>query len=98
MLLALIVAMAMFACVQIFPRQGPGLFLQRSAIITEGAKYLRIVSLTYPFFAMSSTLLAMLRSVETVKVGFMVSVSTLIINVCFNYTLIYGHFGAPNWG
>ena len=98
MLLALIVAMAMFACVQIFPRQALGFFSNDQPIITEGAKYLRIVSLTYPFFAMSSILLAMLRSVETVKVGFMVSVSTLIINVCFNYTLIYGHFGAPELG
>ena len=98
MLLALIVAAFMFLAVQIFPFQALGFFSNDAPVIAEGVKYLRIVSFTYPFFAMSSILLAMLRSVETVKVGFMVSVSTLIINVCLNYTLIYGHFGAPQLG
>ena len=98
MLLALIVAAFMFLAVQIFPSQALGFFSNDAPVIAEGVKYLRIVSFTYPFFAMSSILLAMLRSVETVKVGFMVSVSTLIINVCLNYTLIYGHFGAPQLG
>ncbi len=42
--------------------------------------------------------MAGLRSVETVNIGFYVSVSTLFINVFLNYVLIYGNFGAPRLG
>lgn len=31
-------------------------------------------------------------------IGFTISLSTLIINVCLNYLFIYGHFGFPSWG
>ena len=47
---------------------------------------------------MTNVLLCALRSVETVKIGFAVSTSTLIINCCLNYCLIYGNFGAPELG
>ena len=35
---------------------------------------------------------------ETVRIGFFVAGSTLIINVCLNYLLIYGNLGAPRLG
>ena len=40
----------------------------------------------------------MLRSVETVKISFVISVVSLITNGCINYTLIFGHFGFPEMG
>ena len=45
-----------------------------------------------------SILLAVLRSVETVKIGFYVSLSSFGINILLNYMLIYGKFGAPEMG
>ena len=43
-------------------------------------------------------LLCGLRSVETVKIGFYVSLTTLFTNVALNYILIFGKFGAPRLG
>jgi Na+-driven multidrug efflux pump len=47
---------------------------------------------------MTHLLLAVLRSVETVRIGFWVSVSTLAVNGGLNYLLIEGHLGAPRLG
>lgn len=94
----IIAAFLLAASVFIFPNQVLSLFTNEQGVINEGVKYLKIVCFTYPFFAITNILLAGLRSVETVKVGFLVSLSTLCINVVLNYILIYGHFGAPALG
>ena len=39
-----------------------------------------------------------MRSVESVRVGFVVSLSALASNLVLNYLLIFGHFGAPELG
>ncbi len=82
----------------IFPESTISLFTSDEAVITEGVKYIQIISFSYILFALTNTLLAGLRSVETVKIGFYISMSTLIINVLLNYILIYGNFGAPRLG
>jgi putative MATE family efflux protein len=53
---------------------------------------------TYVVFAISNTLMYSLQSVETAFVGTVMSLSTIVINVCLNYCLIYGNFGAPELG
>lgn len=80
------------------PRQVLGLLTNQQAYIDEGVKYLRIICFSYPLFAMTNVLLATLRSVETVRIGMLVSGSTLLINCCLNYLLIYGNLGAPELG
>lgn len=40
----------------------------------------------------------MLRSVETVKIAFLISVISLLVNGGINYILIFGRFGAPEMG
>lgn len=40
----------------------------------------------------------MLRSVETVRISFIISVVSLLANGGINYTLIFGHFGFPEMG
>jgi Na+-driven multidrug efflux pump len=47
---------------------------------------------------MTHLLLAVLRSVETVRIGFWVSISTLVVNCGLNYLLIEGRLGAPRLG
>ena len=71
-----------------FPHGCLGLLTDDQEVIGEGVKYLKIICFTYVFFGMTNTLLAGLRSVETVRIGFLVSGSTLVINVCLNYLLI----------
>ncbi|MCZ8515343.1 MATE family efflux transporter [Paenibacillus filicis] len=98
MRLSIVVGLIMWAVVFFFPHSCLALFTNNESVISEGAKYVQIICFSYIFFSITSILLATLRSVETVKIGFMLSSTTLIINVCLNYLLIYGHFGFPRLG
>ena len=82
----------------IFPREILDLFTTDPAILEEGVKYLQIMSWTYLIFAISSTLMRSLQCVETAFIGTIMSASTIVINFCVNYVLIYGNFGAPALG
>ncbi len=95
---ALVIMLVLFTAVSLFPAQITRIFTSDAEIIREGAAYLGIVRFTYPFFCVTMILLAMLRSVENVKIAFLLSVSTLVINCCINYVLIFGNFGFPRLG
>lgn len=82
----------------LFPRQLLGLFTTSSEIIEAGVIYLSLLKWTFLLFLISNLLIAMLRSVETVQISFVVSVVSLLINGIINYTLIFGHFGFPEMG
>lgn len=98
MTVALGLAAVLWAVVFFFPYGTLSLFTNEAGVLAEGVKYMKIICFSYLFFAVTNILLASLRSVETVKIGFIVSLSTLIINVCLNYMLIYGHLGFPELG
>lgn len=74
------------------------LFTDKEAVIEQAVLYLDIIKHTYLMFALTTVMLAILRSVETVKIGFYVSLSSFAINILLNYMLIYGRFGAPEMG
>ncbi len=95
---ALGIAAVLFVFVFFFPSAALGILTDKPHVIAEGTKYMRIVCFSYFFFAGTQVLLGMLRSVETAWVGFMNSAAALCINGVLNYTLIYGHFGAPEMG
>ena len=63
---ALVLMLALFVIVSLFPEQAVGLFTNDAEIIAEGVKYLNIVRFTYPFFCVTTILLAVLRSTEVV--------------------------------
>ncbi|WP_377526042.1 MATE family efflux transporter [Paenibacillus aestuarii] len=98
MRLSILVGLIMWAIVFFFPQSLLSLFTNDQSVIAEGAKFIKIICFSYIFFSVTSILLATLRSVETVKIGFILSSTTLIINVCLNYVLIYGHFGFSSLG
>lgn len=95
---ALIFACILFVIVSLFPHGVLSLFTDNEPIIAEGMGYLNIIRFSYLIFAVTTILLATLRSVETVRIAFFVSLSTLVINCAINYTLIYGNFGFPQLG
>ena len=82
----------------IFPAQVLHFFTRDAAIIEQGRIYMQIILLTFPLFILTNVLMASLRCVGTVKISFYISVVSLIINTCINYTLIFGHFGFPEMG
>ncbi len=83
---------------RLFPETVLGLFTGEEAVIAEGMKYLRIMCWTYLIFAVSNTLMYSLQSVETAFIGTVMSCSTIVINFCLNYCLIYGRLGFPELG
>lgn len=95
---ALVVAAGLFLLVSVFPHEVLRLFTADEPIIREGMSYLGIIRFTYLFFAVTQILLAVLRSVEIVKIAFYLSVVTFCINCGINFILIYGRFGAPELG
>jgi len=73
-------------------------FNRDPAIIDAGSAYLSIAALSYPAVAMSNILSTVLRSTERVRLPLVVSGFTAVANALFNYTLIFGKFGAPEMG
>lgn len=91
--LGIIFSAILFVFASVMPEKVVGLFTDSQKIIEEGVTYLSIIKYTYPVFALTNIILAILRSVESIKVGFYVSVITLVLNISLNYVLIFGKFG-----
>ena len=91
-------AVILFGVVFLFPTQLLRLLSNDSAVIAEGQKYFQIICFTYIIFTVTNILVASLRSIGIVKIGYIISGSTLVINVCLNYCLIYGNLGFPELG
>ena len=94
----LLVGVIFFALSMLIPSTVLGIFTDDQAVIEEGMRYLRVICWTYIIFGLSNSLMYSLQSVETATIGTIMSVSTIIINVCLNYCLIYGNFGFPELG
>lgn len=92
------IASIMFLLALFIPETILSLISNDQAIVSEAVKYLRIVCFTYIIFTATNTLTASLRSVGIVNIGYIISFSTLCINVCLNYCLIYGNLGCPELG
>ena len=74
------------------------LFTSDSAIIEVGAKYLRVTAISFPFFCLTQSLIAAMRSVESARIGFYVSLVSLVSNLTLNYVLIFGKLGFSPMG
>ncbi|MBQ2846785.1 MAG: MATE family efflux transporter [Clostridia bacterium] len=98
MWLGIVFTMLIFAFAAIAPDMLIRLFTDKEAVIEQAVLYLDIIKYTYLMYTLSTILLAILRSVETVRIGFYVSLSSFALNIFLNYALIYGKFGAPEMG
>lgn len=88
----------LFIAASIVPSGIVGLFTENPDIIAQGTEYLRIIKFTYILFALTNIFLAILRSVEKVKIAFYTSLMSLVINCSINYCLINGNLGFPQLG
>ena len=80
------------------PRLVMGIFTNSAASGAAGAEYLRLACLSYPFTAVTNIYVALMRSTERVKTPVVTSLIAILVNITLNYTLIFGHFGAPALG
>lgn len=81
-----------------FSTQIISIFTSEIEVIQCGAEYLKILVFSYLFNGISFTYLAGLRAIENVKFATRIFSLTFIVNVVFNYLLIFGKFGFPQMG
>ena len=82
----------------LFPGILMRIFTPDPAVIEEGAKYLRIVSITYVLSSITLVYLNIMRSVERVVISTVIYASSLLINIGVNAVLIFGLLGFPAMG
>ena len=63
-----------------------------------GTSYLRIAASSYLFTSISTCLGIALRSIGEARIPLFTSVLSLVLNIFFNYILIFGRFGCPALG
>lgn len=89
---------AMFLVCAIFPGTVIGLLTNDTQVKAEGAKLLRLVSFSFVFYGITTVLISALRSVQSVRIGLILSAITLGISIVLNYIFIFGRFGLPRMG
>lgn len=86
-------AFALFA-----PEMMMKLFTNDPELITIGAGYLRVMSVTYLCWGIIEVYLAVLRSIGRVTVSMLLNVMAFSLNILLNAVFIFGLFGAPKLG
>lgn len=86
------------AAVLLFPEGVLGVLSSETEIVAAGAAYIRIMGWTYPVFTIVFLLTSLMRSVETIRIGFITSLLALAVNISLNWLLIFGKWGFPELG
>lgn len=74
------------------------IFTDSQESVRVGAIYLAIVCVSYPLTAVTNIHTSLLRSTGIVVAPVVISMITILINVCFNYFLIFGKLGFSAMG
>ncbi len=82
----------------VIPQWMMTLFTNDPELIAIGTGYLRLISISYLCWGFSETFLAVLRSVERVRISSGLNIATLLLNILLNAVFIFGLFGAPKLG
>ena len=78
--------------------QGEGEAENASAILAHGLEYLRIMFFGLPAFTLSTAYASTIRESGETKVPMVASSCAVLVNLAFNYILIFGHFGFDAMG
>lgn len=84
--------------VRAFPEIAMGIFVKDEQMLRIGSQYLSIVCFSFIFATLADSIAAMFRSVEVVKITFILTIISLSTNVFLNYCLIFGRLGFPALG
>jgi len=82
----------------LIPEKLMGFYTADQTVIKLGSDYLRIVSLSYVFMAISVSYISVLRSITQVRMTVVVAIISLAMKTAIGYTLIFGRFGFPALG
>lgn len=97
-IIALTAAFSFLSFAFFSPEKVMHIFTDSAEASAIGREYLTAVCFTYPLFGLTSLLVMVLRSMKKVRIPVITSLISVSINVFLNYTLIFGHFGAPAMG
>lgn len=81
-----------------FPQLVMRIFTPSEDTIKIGATYLIIIAFSYPLTAVTNCYVAVLRSMNYVKLPVVITSIAILVNVVFNYGLIFGKLGMPELG
>jgi len=96
--MTLILAACFSIATLFFPGSIMGTYTDEKAIIDSGIIYFRYSVITFFFLGTSLVSTIVLRSVGQVLFPLFVSIGAFFVNLLANYSLIFGHFGAPKMG
>ena len=89
----------LFLCLsQFVPEKIMAIYTKEANVSAQGIMYLKIVSLSFIFQGISTTVNILFRTVESVKVALFGSLASFVFNVFLNWVLIFGNLGAPQLG
>lgn len=86
-----ILAAVITALIFLFPQGAMSIMTNNQEVISEGAKYIKIVCFSYIFYILTETFITMLRSVEIVRIALYVACISFFVNIGLNYLLIFGN-------
>jgi putative MATE family efflux protein len=90
---------SLFSLTAVFaPQVVLGLYTNDAQVIEIGSQYLRIVGLTYIPVAIATSYIAVLRSIQLVRLTVIATITALIFKTILGYLLIFGYFGFPALG
>ena len=81
-----------------FPEYVMRIFTSDENIIAIGATYLAVIAISYPLTAVTNAYVAILRSMNYVKLPVVITSIAIVVNVVLNYGLIFGKLGLPEMG
>lgn len=96
--LGIFVSLGAFTGARFFPEAIVGLFSSDAPVVGYACEYLKIVSWSYIFTAVSFIYQVVLRSTDSPRLPVYSCAMALVINIFFNWVLIFGHFGFPAMG
>ena len=86
----------LFFCLGVFfPRQIISLYTNDPLTIELGVEYLKTASVNFLLIGLIQPMSTSLRSTQQTRIPMYISIGAFVIDVVFNYLLIFGNFGFP---
>ncbi len=97
-LVSSLIALVFTLAATLMPHAILGFYTNDPEVIEIGARYLRIVGLSYIPVALATSYIATLRSIQLIKLTVVATISALIFKTTVGYLLIFGIGGFPALG
>lgn len=95
---SLLISLAFASAALLVPEEMMHIFTNDRELITIGASYLRIMSVSYLCWGITEVYLAVLRSIGRVMISTTMNMLAFSLNIILNAVFIFGLFGAPKLG